>query len=95
MKVSVRDVATVAATVAAASAPPTHVSPRTQRILHGPILPTILRLATPNVVVVVVQSLSSAVDAFYLGRLGAEALAGIALVFPLWTLMVTTSAGAL
>lgn len=95
MKVSVRDVATVAAIAAAASAPPTQVSPRTQRILHGPILPTLLRLAAPNVVVVVVQSLSSAVDAFYLGRLGAEVLAGIALVFPLWTLMVTTSAGAL
>ena len=68
---------------------------RTERILHGPILPTLLRLAAPNIVVVVVQALSSAVDAFYLGRLGAAALAGIALVFPLWTLMVTTSVGAL
>ena len=67
----------------------------TQRILDGPILPTLLRLAAPNIVLVMVQALSSAVDAFYLGRLGAAVLAGIALVFPLWTLMVTTSAGAL
>jgi MATE family, multidrug efflux pump len=71
------------------------LNPRTQRILHAPILSTLLRLAAPNIVVVMVQALSSAVDAFYLGRLGAEVLAGIALVFPLWTLMVTTSAGAL
>ena len=70
-------------------------NPRTERILHGPILSTLLRLAAPNIVVVVAQALSSAIDAFYLGRLGAPVLAGIALVFPLWTLMVTTSAGAL
>ena len=76
-------------------APSAHLNPRTERILRGPILPILLRLAAPNILVVVVQALSSAVDAFYLGRLGAAVLAGIALVFPLWTLMVTTSAGAL
>jgi putative MATE family efflux protein len=68
---------------------------RTDAILHGPILPTLLRLAAPNILVVMVQALSSAIDAFYLGRLGPAVLAGIALVFPLWTLMVTSSAGAL
>jgi putative MATE family efflux protein len=46
-------------------------------------------------VLVVVQALSSAIDAFYLGRLGPVVLAGIALVFPFWMLMVTTSGGAL
>src|SRR5437867_13332258 len=73
--------------------PPTALTARTRALLDGPILPTILRLALPNIVVVVVQALSSAVDAFYLGRLGAEVLAGIALVFPVWMLMVTMSAG--
>src|SRR5437016_4955507 len=63
---------------------------RTRLLLDGPILGTLLRLALPNIVVVVVQSLSSAVDAFYLGRLGPDVLAGVALVFPLWMLMVTT-----
>src|ERR687884_959442 len=70
-------------------------SPRTMRLLDAPILPTLLRLALPNIALVVVQALSSAVDAFYLGRLGPAVLAGIALVFPVWMLMVTTSAGAL
>jgi putative MATE family efflux protein len=62
-------------------------------MLDGPILSTLLRLAVPNIVVVVVQATSSAVDAFWLGRLGAEVLAGVALVFPAWMLMVTMSAG--
>ena len=44
-------------------------------------------------VVIVVQALSSAVDAFYLGRLGPSVLAGVALVFPVWMLMVTMSGG--
>src|SRR5918912_13630 len=70
-------------------------SPRTMRLLDAPILPTLLRLAVPSVVLVVVQALSSAVDAFYLGRLGPTVLAGVALVFPVWMLMVTSSAGAL
>jgi putative MATE family efflux protein len=87
------------ATLIADAAPvPSLTSPApatTQRILEGPILSTLLRLAAPNIVLVMVQAFSSAVDAFYLGRLGSAVLAGIALVFPLWTLMVTTSAGAL
>jgi putative MATE family efflux protein len=69
------------------------VSERTRLLLEGPILPTLLRLALPNIVVVVVQATSSAVDAFYLGRLGSDVLAGVALVFPVWMLMVTMSAG--
>jgi putative MATE family efflux protein len=70
-------------------------SARTMRMLDAPILPTLVRMAVPNIVLVVVQALSSAVDAFYLGRLGPAVLAGVALVFPVWMLMVTTSAGAL
>ena len=66
---------------------------RTQALLDGPILGTLVRMALPNIVVVVVQAASSAVDAFYLGRLGPEVLAGVALVFPIWMLMVTMSAG--
>jgi putative MATE family efflux protein len=66
---------------------------RTRALLEAPILATILRLALPNIVVIVVQALSSAVDAFYLGRLGPQVLAGVALVFPIWMLMVTMSAG--
>src|SRR5262249_55758618 len=62
-------------------------------MLEAPILPTLLRLAAPNVVVMVVVAVSGAVDAFFVGRLGADALAGVSLVFPAWMLMVTMSAG--
>jgi putative MATE family efflux protein len=84
-----------APTAATVSPTATPRSAATQRLLDGPILATLLRMAAPNMLLVLVQALSSAVDAFYLGRLGPAALAGIALVFPFWTLMVTTSAGAL
>src|SRR5204863_8224020 len=66
---------------------------RTRRLLQAPILPTLLRLAAPNVVVVVVQAASSTIDALFVSRLGAEALAGVSLVLPAWMLMVTMSAG--
>ena len=80
-------------TTAAPAADSAPVAPRTRRMLEAPILPTLLRLALPNVVVIVVQALSSSIDAFYLGRLGPDVLAGVALVFPLWMLMVTMSGG--
>jgi putative MATE family efflux protein len=71
------------------------MAPRTRLILTGPVVPTLLRLAAPNVVVMMIQATMSAVDAFYLGWLGSDALAGIALVFPMSMLMLTMSAGGL
>lgn len=64
-------------------------------ILTGPVAPTLLKLAAPNIAVMLVQAVMSAVDAFYLGWLGADALAGVALVYPLIMLMMTMSAGGL
>ena len=78
---------------ASAAAPP--LAPRTRLILTGPVLPTLLKLAAPNIAVMMVQAVMSAVDAFYLGWLGADALAGVALVYPLIMLMMTMSAGGL
>jgi putative MATE family efflux protein len=72
---------------------PGSISPRTRAILEAPILPTLLRLAIPSIVVVMVQALSSTADALFVSRLGPDALAGVSLVFPLWMLMVTMSAG--
>ena len=61
---------------------------RTQLLLRGPIVPTLLRLAAPNLVVnVVLITVVTSVDAHFIGRLGAEALGGLALVFPLLMLM--------
>lgn len=61
---------------------------RTRLLLEGPIATTLLRLAVPNLVVnVVLIAVVTSVDAHFVGRLGADALAGLALVFPLMMLM--------
>ena len=76
----------------APAAPPPGAS-RTQQMLHGPLLPTLLRLATPNVIGLFAMTIIIGYDGYILGRLGADALAGIALVFPLSMLMMQMSAG--
>ena len=53
----------------------------------------LLRLAMPNVVVMVAQALVSTCEVYFIGWLGTEALAGVSLVFPLIMLMQTMSAG--
>jgi putative MATE family efflux protein len=65
----------------------------TRRLVEAPITPTLLRLAMPNVVVMVAQAIVSTCEAYFIGWLGADALAGAALVFPLVMLMQTMSAG--
>lgn len=68
---------------------------RTQALLHAPLLPTLLRLAAPNIIGLFATTLVIGYDGFILGRLGADALAGVALVFPLLMLMQQMSAGAM
>jgi MATE family, multidrug efflux pump len=65
----------------------------TRRLLEAPIAVTLLRLAAPNVVVIAVQAALNVLEAVYIGWLGRDALAGVALVFPLIMLMQTMSAG--
>lgn len=65
---------------------------RTRLMLDGPIVPTMLRIATPNLAVnVILIAVTASVDAHFVGRLegraGLDALAGLALVFPLLMLM--------
>jgi putative MATE family efflux protein len=67
--------------------------PRTRVLLEGPVAATLLRLAAPNVLVMVLQATVSTMDAVFVGWLGSDALAGVALVFPLVMLMQTMSAG--
>src|SRR5712691_104687 len=67
---------------------PRPVAARTKMLLEGPILSTLLRLAAPNVIVnLVLIAVTASVDAHFVGRLGASALAGLSLVFPLLMLM--------
>jgi len=76
------------ATVTAAPAPSPAAAARRRLILEGPIGATLLRLAAPNLVVnVVLISITTSVDAHFVGQLGPDALAGLALVFPLLMLM--------
>jgi putative MATE family efflux protein len=70
-------------------------STRTQRLLEAPILPTIARLAAPGLVLALFQTAVSIAETHFVGRLGTEALAGLALVFPLVMLLQMTSAGAM
>src|SRR5512132_1311947 len=69
------------------------LSPRTRLLLEGPVAMTLLRLAAPNVLVMVLQATVSTMDAVFVGWLGSHALAGVALVFPLVMLMQTMSGG--
>jgi putative MATE family efflux protein len=68
---------------------------RALRLLETPILPTIGRLAAPGILLALFQTAVSIADTHYVGRLGTEALAGLALVFPLVMLLQMTSAGAM
>jgi putative MATE family efflux protein len=83
-----------AATDPAASSPPA-MPARTRRLLEGPIAPTLLALAAPNVLVAAAQTAVAVADAWYVGRLGVAPLAALALVFPVQQLMNMMSAGAM
>src|SRR2546426_10420565 len=65
----------------------------TRRLLEGPIAPTLLALAAPNVVMLVAQVAISVLEAYFVGWLGTDALAGVSVTFPLVMLMQTMSAG--
>jgi Na+-driven multidrug efflux pump len=72
----------------------TTVDARTRLLLEAPIAPTLLRLALPNVLVMIAQAAVGLIETYFVGKLGTDALAGMALVFPIVMLMQMTSAGA-
>jgi putative MATE family efflux protein len=55
----------------------------------------LLRLAAPNVMVMLAQAATGLIEAYFVGKLGTDALAGVALVFPGLMLMQMVSAGAM
>lgn len=71
------------------------LDPRTRRLLEAPIVPTLLRLGAPNVLVMLAQAGVGLIETYFVGKLGTDALAGMALVFPVVMLMQMTSAGAM
>jgi putative MATE family efflux protein len=76
------------------AAPPA-MNPRTRALLQGPIVPTLFRMAWPNVLIMFAQAATGLIETFWVGRLGTDALAGMALVFPGVMLMQMFSAGAM
>src|SRR3954470_5759387 len=68
---------------------------RRQMMLAGPIVPTILTLAAPNVLNVAMQSLVSISDSWFVAQLGLVELAALALVFPTQMALGQMSAGAM
>ena len=75
--------------------PPKTMNPRTRALLQGPIVPTLLRMAWPNVLIMFAQAATGLIETYWVGQLGTDALAGMALVFPGVMLMQMFSAGAM
>jgi putative MATE family efflux protein len=64
-------------------------------LVDGPILRTLLWLAWPNVIALSAGTCVVIAETSYIGRLGVESLAAMALVFPLVILTMTMSGGAM
>jgi putative MATE family efflux protein len=71
------------------------VDARTRLMLEGPIAPTLLRMAIPNILMMVAQASAGLVETWFVGKLGTDALAGVSLVFPVLMMMQMMSAGAM
>ena len=65
----------------------------TRRLLEAPILPTLARMAVLNMAVMVVQTSVGLIETYFVASLGTDALAGMALVFPVVMLVQMLSAG--
>jgi Na+-driven multidrug efflux pump len=74
---------------------PAELDARTLMLLTKPIAPTILRLAIPNSTVMIVQILIGLLEVYFVSRAGVDALAGVAPVFPLVSLIVAIAQGAI
>lgn len=66
-----------------------------QRLLNGPILPTLLRFALPNMAAMLASATAAMVETAMVGSMGVPSLAGMALVFPFVMLQQMLSAGAM
>jgi putative MATE family efflux protein len=67
---------------ASAPAPIRPIAARTRLLLEGPVLSTLLRLSAPNVLNLLAIAGMITFDGLFLGRLGADVLAGASLAFP-------------
>src|SRR3954465_8479280 len=70
-------------------------APAKNALVDGPILRTLLSLAWPNVIALTAGTCVVIAETSYIGRLGVESLAAMALVFPCVMLTMTMSGGAM
>jgi len=63
-----------------------------QRILEAPVLPLLLSLAAPNIGEAAARITFLTADALFVSWLGSDALAGVAVVFPLFLILQTATA---
>jgi putative MATE family efflux protein len=71
------------------------LNPRTRVLLQGPIVPTLLRMAWPNILVMLAQASTGLIETWWVSHLGTAALTGMAVVFPGFMMMQMLSAGAM
>ena len=62
------------ADAAVAQTAPVELSSRTRQLLHEPIVPTLLRLAWPNVLVMLAQASTGLIETWWVSHLGTDAL---------------------
>jgi len=62
-------------------------------LLEGPIAAQMVRLAWPVLVVLALQTFVGVVETYFVSVLGSDAVAGVALVFPIFMLMTMMSNG--
>jgi len=70
-----------------------HMSPPAHPLLTAPIGISLWRLAAPTTAVMVAQTVVAIAETYIFGRLGTDALAGFALVFPFMMMMTMMAAG--
>ncbi len=71
----------------------TRSPPLSHPLLTAPIGSSLLKLAGPTTLVMVAQTFVAIAETFIFGKLGTDALAGVALVFPLMMMMTMMAAG--
>jgi Na+-driven multidrug efflux pump len=76
------------------STPASTLDQRTRALLEAPVLPTLLKLAAPNMLVMLAQMSIGLVEVYFVAHLGVDALAGASLVFPVLSLISALSQGA-
>jgi putative MATE family efflux protein len=66
---------------------------RMQQMLHGPIMSTLIRLALPTVAVLLMTTVLSIAETYFVSSLGLDSIAAASLVVPIMTLMAFVSSG--